>query len=68
VLFPKAERIPAVLELISADLSGQYSLSYYPPDKVPGWRRVQVTIAQNSNRLNLRYQSRYLMRKQLFNR
>ena len=62
VLFPEAHRIPAVLELISADLSGQYSLSYYPPDKAAGWRRVQVSIAQNSNRLNVRYQQRYLMR------
>jgi VWFA-related protein len=62
VLFPEAGRIQAVLERISADLSGQYSLSYYPPDKSAGWRRVQVSIAQNSNRLNVRYQPRYLMR------
>lgn len=62
VLFPEAYRIRAVLELISADLGGQYSLSYYPPDKTAGWRRVQVSIAQNSNRLNVRYQQRYLMR------
>jgi VWFA-related protein len=62
VLFPKAYRIPAVLELIAADLNGQYSLSYYPPDKTAGWRRVQVTIATNSNRLNLRYPPRYLMK------
>jgi len=62
VLFPEAYRIRDVLEMISADLSGQYSLSYYPPDKTAGWRRVQVSIAQNSNRLNVRYQQRYLMR------
>jgi VWFA-related protein len=62
VLFPEAHRIPAVLELIAADLNSQYSLSYYPPDKTAGWRRVQVSIATNSNRLNLRYQPRYLMR------
>jgi VWFA-related protein len=62
VLFPEAHRIQAVLELISADLSGQYSLSYYPPAKAAGWRRVQVSIAQNSNRLKVRYQQRYLMR------
>jgi VWFA-related protein len=62
VLFPEAHRIPAVLERIATDLNGQYSLSYYPPDKTAGWRSVQVTIATNSNRLNLRYQPRYLMR------
>ena len=62
VLFPVADRIPAVLELISADLGNQYSLSYYPPEKTPGLRRVQVTIAQNSNRFNLRYQQNYLIR------
>jgi VWFA-related protein len=62
VLFPEAQRIRAILELVSADISGQYSLSYYPPDKAAGWRRVQVSIAQNSNRLKVRYQQRYLMR------
>jgi VWFA-related protein len=61
VLFPEAHRIPAVLETIRADLSSQYSLGYYPPDKVPGLHRVQVTIAHNSDRLSLRYQQRYLM-------
>jgi Mg-chelatase subunit ChlD len=62
VLFPEAQQIGAVLERISADLSGQYSLSYYPPEKTTGWRRVQVSVSQNSNHLNLRYQQRYLMR------
>jgi VWFA-related protein len=62
VLFPEALKIPAVLELIAADLHGQYSLSYYPPTKTAGWRRVQVTVANDSNHLNLRYQPRYLMR------
>jgi VWFA-related protein len=62
VLFPEAHRIQDVLELISADLGGQYSLSYYPPDKTAGWRRVQVNVARTSNRLNIRFQQRYLMR------
>jgi VWFA-related protein len=62
VLFPTADRIPEVLALIATELNGQYSLGYYPPDKRPGWRRVQVTITTNSPRLNLRYQPRYLMR------
>jgi VWFA-related protein len=62
VLFPEAYRIPAVLEQISANLSSQYSLSYYPPDKAPGWRHVQVTVAQNTKPLKVRYQQRYLMK------
>lgn len=62
VHFPEAQEILAVLNLINSDLSGQYSLSYYPPDKAAGWRRVQVSLAQNSKRLNVRYQQRYLMR------
>lgn len=62
VLFPKAQQIPDILDLISADLSGQYSLSYYPPEKTAGWRRVQVSIAHQSPRLKVRYQQRYLMR------
>jgi len=61
VLFPEAKRIPAVLEVIAADLNSQYSLGYYPPDKTAGWRNIQITIP-NSERLNLRYQARYLMR------
>ena len=61
VLFPEAHRIPAILETIAADLSSQYSLGYYPPDKTAGWRNIQITIP-NSQRLNLRYQARYLMR------
>src|SRR5262249_23342577 len=62
VMFPKTKRLPAVLNLISADLSQQYSLSYYPPEKTPGWHQVEINIAQTSSRLNLRYQRRYQMR------
>jgi VWFA-related protein len=62
VLFPESSRLPAVLDSIGADLSYQYSLSYYPPEKTPGWHRVEVNIAQNTSRLNLRYQQRYRMR------
>jgi VWFA-related protein len=61
VLFPEAKRIPAVLEVIAADLKSQYSLGYYPPDKTAGWRNIQITIP-HSQRFNLRYQTRYLMR------
>jgi VWFA-related protein len=62
VLFPETSRLPGVLNLIRADLSNQYSLSYYPPEKTPGWHRVEVNIAPNTSRLNLRYQQRYQMR------
>lgn len=61
VLFPEARKIPDVLEVIAADLKSQYSLGYYPPDKTAGWRNIQITVP-NSQRLNLRYQARYLMR------
>lgn len=62
VLFPETSRLPSVLNVIKADLSSQYSLSYYPPEKTSGWHHVEVNIAQNTNRLNLRYQQRYQMR------
>jgi len=62
VVFPEAAQIPAVLDAIRDDLSYQYSLSYYPPDKTAGRHRVEIYIAQNSNRLNLRYQPIYQMR------
>ena len=62
VHFPESSKLPAVLDSIRADLSNQYSLSYYPPEKTPGWHRVEVNIAQSTSRLNLRYQQRYQMR------
>ena len=62
VHFPESSELPAVLDSIRADLSNQYSLSYYPPEKTPGWHRVEVNIAQSTSRLNLRYQQRYQMR------
>jgi hypothetical protein len=57
VLFPEAHRIPAVLEVIAADLNSQYSLGYYPPDKTAGWRNIQITIRIPS--VSPRYQTRY---------
>jgi len=62
VFFPRAGEISNVLDRISEDLRSGYSLSYYPPDKTPGWRRIQVSMMQSTSRLNLRYQPRYLLR------
>lgn len=60
--FPAPDEICKVLEKINADVSSQYSLSYYPPDKTPGWRRIQVNISRDMRQHNLRYQQRYLIR------
>lgn len=62
VLFPEPHEIRGALEKINTDVKDHYSLGYYPPDKVPGWRRVQVNIDQVQARFNLRYQDQYLMR------
>jgi VWFA-related protein len=62
VHFPSSSEVCEVLKRINADVSNQYSLGYNPPDKTPGWRRIQVNLAQDTRRLNLRYQQRYLMR------
>jgi Ca-activated chloride channel homolog len=62
VFFPRSEEIRSVLVRISEDLRNRYSLSYYPPDKTPGWRRIQVNIPQSPSPLKLRYQQRYLIR------
>jgi len=62
VLFPQTSRLPDVLNVIRSDLSEQYSLSYYPPEKTPGWHRVEINIPQGRSPLNLRYQQRYQMR------
>lgn len=62
VFTSKPGEIRSVLVKISADLRSRYSLSYYPPDKTPGWRRIQVDLLESSSRMNLRYQQRYLIR------
>ena len=62
VHFPSSEEVGEVLRKINADVSNQYSLGYYSPDKTPGWRRIQVNLAQNTPRLKLRYQQRYLIK------
>lgn len=62
VHFPTSGELGEVLRKINADVSNQYSLGYYPPDKRPGWRRIQVNLAQDTRRLKLRYQQRYLIR------
>ncbi len=60
--FPDFEGLSDVLKEINRDVSSQYSLSYYPPEKKPGWLRVQVSFAQAQRHCNFRYQERYLMR------
>lgn len=59
--FPDAEELSRVLTEISSEVNSQYSLSYYPPDKNAGWRKVEVSVA-HAERPKLRYQERYLMR------
>ena len=59
--FPEAQELSGVLKEIGNDVYGQYSLSYYPPDKKAGWRTVRVTVAQTERQPHLRYQERYLM-------
>lgn len=60
--FPLAHEIKRVLKEIRSDLSGQYSLSYYPLEKSPGQRRVQVRITQTDHTAKLRYQQYYTIR------
>jgi hypothetical protein len=60
--FPSAEGMRRVLEEIRSDLSGQYSLSYYPLENSPGRRRVQVRIMQTEQSANLRYQQYYTIK------
>ncbi|HEX6729634.1 MAG TPA: VWA domain-containing protein [Pyrinomonadaceae bacterium] len=60
--FPKAYEIKEVLKEIKADLASQYTLSYYPLQKSPGRRRVQVSMTQTYQSLKLRYQQYYTVR------
>jgi len=63
VHFPSSHEVGDVLKRINADVTNQYSLGYYPPDKTPGRRRrIQVNLAQDTHRLKLRYQQSYLIR------
>ena len=59
--FPNSEKLSSVLKEISSDVSSQYSFSYYPTDKTPGWRQVRVDLAETERRPKLRYQERYLI-------
>jgi hypothetical protein len=59
--FPTSEKLSSVLKEISSDVSSQYSFSYYPTDKRPGWRQVRIDVAQAERRPKLRYQERYLI-------
>lgn len=60
--FPKSYEIKRVLKDIKTDLASQYTLSYYPLEKSPGRRRVQVSMTQTDHRLKLRYQQYYTVR------
>ena len=60
--FPASDEITQVLKKIKADMSSQYSLSYYPAEKSPGRRHVQVSLAQGPQALKLRYQQYYVAR------
>jgi VWFA-related protein len=62
VHFPFSDEVGKVLGKINADVRSQYSLGYYPPVKTAGWRRIQVNLAQDTLRLKLRYQQRYLIK------
>ena len=59
VRYPAHDDIRQVLETIDKDLRTQYCLSYYPSDKAPGWRKIQVELTQASLGRKLRYQQRY---------
>lgn len=61
--FPKSAEIELVLKKIRADVSDQYSLSYYPAEKSAGRRRVQVSITQQLHHsCKVRYQQYYTVR------
>ena len=60
--FPDYYELAGVLKDINRDVSSQYSLSYYPPDKRAGWREVRVAVTPTERRPKLRYQQRYLMK------
>ena len=60
--FPSAEGLHRVLTEIRSDLSGQYSLSYYPLENSAGRRRVQVKVMQTEQTANLRYQQYYTIK------
>lgn len=59
--FPTADTIEKTLSTIRNEINQQYSFSYAPPDLQPGWRSIHVELANNSNRLQLRYADRYFI-------
>lgn len=60
--FPTPYKIEPVLDDINAEISTQYSFGYYPPSKAGGWRNVDVQLTRFTDKANLRYQQRYLLK------
>ena len=59
---PDSHELSDVLKEINSDVTSQYSLSYYPPDKKAGWREVRVALTPADRKPRLRYQERYLLK------
>jgi len=62
--FPTAQEIEKTLQKITADITNQYSFGYYPLNKTPGWRTVEVNLLKTNLRRStkLRYQKRYMFK------
>jgi len=60
--FPDLKDLSKVLIEVSNDIRNQYTVSYYPPDKISGWRRVKVNTHELLGPSKLRYQSVYFLR------
>ena len=62
--FPTPEKIESTLIKITAEITNQYSFGYYPANKTPGWRTIEVDLLKSNLPRNtkLRYQNRYLFK------
>jgi VWFA-related protein len=60
--FPTPIKLESTLQEITTEITNQYSFGYYPSNKKPGWRSIEVSLLKTNLRHNtkVRYQSRYM--------
>jgi Ca-activated chloride channel family protein len=56
------EEITRVLERIARDIRSGYTISYAPPNGVPGYRAIRVEVASDRRKLTVRARSGYTTR------
>ena len=62
IRFTAPKGIGDALIAINSDVKNHFSLGYYAPDGVAGWRNIKVSLASSDLQYRLRHQQRYLIK------